>query len=170
MFSRRALRLPAFLALLMILLAAPAASADFFGEKTAGVKGGFSTKTETALAGIFFQFRPSTHLRIAPSVQYSFRHNGVDALLFDIDFHFPLLHGNRFNVYPLAGVNFSSCTDHSATDNGDVSNRASRLGLNAGAGLEFKPTPSMRLFAEGNYYFVKNFNSAIISIGIGYCF
>lgn len=168
MISTPALRLSGLLAALFLLFAAPSASASFFGEKTAGIKAGYSTKTETPIAGIFFQFRPLRHFRIAPSVQYSFRHHGADALLLNVDLHFPLLPGSRFNVYPIAGVNFSSWSDHN--DDRDVSNRASRIGLNAGAGLDFKPTSTLRLFAEGNYYFVKNYGSAIISVGMGYCF
>lgn len=158
-------------ALMLTLLIAIAASATQRGEKSLGLAGGFNTANDGAVAGVFFQYSFYRHFRLAPSADYVFRHRGIDGLHVNLDCHFPIGVGSgRFDVYPLVGLNFMSMYDHSIVETEDVSSRRTRLGLNIGGGCEFYCTSSLKIFAEGKFNWVKDFNSGVFTVGIGYVF
>ncbi len=143
------------------------------GEKTVGLRAGYNTRGETAVAGVMFQYRFSDHFRLSPNIDYYFRHNGVDGLSFDVNAHFPLsiAKNGRFNCYPLAGVNFTSWDYHFIDDNNDdISNRETRLGLNVGAGLEYYATPTLKLSFEAKASILKQYSSGTFNLSIGYVF
>lgn len=151
-----------------------ASADDFSGEKTLGVRTGYNTRNREPLAGIEFTYRFNRLLRLAPSAEYVFRRDGRDALMLNLNsqFVFPLA-GGRCNLFPLAGINYSSWNYHpSATGNytDDVSSRVSRFGLNAGAGVDTNLTGSLRLSLSGQYTFIKSFGGVNICAGIHYRF
>lgn len=152
------------------------------GEKTLGVCVGYNTSNKRPLAGAQFSYRFNRLLRLTPSVEYVFRNNGLDALMLDLDmeFVFPLAQG-RCDIYPLAGLNFSSWNYHPSTppslprvgnlpSTDDVSSRVSRFGLNAGAGFGVNITRSLRLSVTAAYTFIEEFHGANITAGIHYRF
>ncbi len=111
-----------------------------------------------------------------------FRNDGLDALMLNLnmEFVFPLAQG-RCDIYPLAGINFSSWNYHNLdsylppdgaalTPTNDVSSRVSRFGLNAGAGFGVNISGSLRLSASATYTFIKKFHGANIALGIHYRF
>lgn len=155
---------------------------DYSGEKTLGIRVGYNTYNQRPLAGAQFSYRFNRLLRLSPAVEYVFRNDGLDALMVDLnmEFVFPLAQG-RCDIYPLAGVNFSSWNFHhldyvhidpngKLTPTDDVSSRVSRFGLNAGAGFGFNVTRSLRLSVTGTYTFIKEFHGANITMGIHYRF
>lgn len=146
-------------------------------EKVIGVKTGYNTRTESLLAGLFFQYRFSEHFRVSPNIDYFFRHNNTDALSLNCNAHFPvnLSESRKFSFYPLAGINYTSWNYHHDNDNdvrndNDVSQRRNRFGLNAGAGFEIYATPALKLSAEAKATFIKSYSSGTFSISIGYIF
>jgi len=147
-------------------------SASERGEKTLGLRAGYNTCNESAVAGIFFQYTFSKHFRLAPNADYIFRHWGADGFSFNINGQFPIgLSSRRFDIYPLAGVSFLSMSSHSIDDDSnDVTTRTSRLGLNFGGGAEFYCTRSLKVYAEGKFNWVRHFNSGVFTVGIGYVF
>lgn len=155
--------------------AAPAASADeYSGEKTLGIRTGYNTKNREPLAGIEFTYRFSRLFRLAPAAEYVFRRDGRDALMLDLNaqFVFPLA-GARCNLFPYAGVNYSSWNFHTPSSgmvNNDVSTRISRLGFNAGAGVDTNLSGSLRLSLAAHYTFIEHFGGANILVGIHYRF
>lgn len=148
------------------------------GEKSLGIKGGYNTHNESAIGGLYFQYRFSRYFRIAPDVEYVFRHSGKDALSINCNAHVPfaLAATGRVNVYPLAGLNYTSWNYHPskpdvAGDTGDdVSSRVNRLGLNVGAGLEYYIKPTLKIAFEGKYTMARHDNFGGISLSIGYIF
>lgn len=151
-----------------------AAADEFSGEKTLGVRTGYNTRNREPLAGIEFTYRFNRLLRLAPSAEYVFRRDGRDALMLNVNaqFVFPLA-GARCNLFPMAGLNYSSWNYHPvATGNltDDVSSRVSHFGLNAGAGIDTNITGSLRLSLSGQYTFIKKFSGANINVGIHYRF
>lgn len=79
------------------------------GEKSFGVKAGYVSANGSAVGGLVFGYAFSRHFRIAPQLGVVFRNHNEDALLVDIDCHFPIgLRNERFTVYPLAGMAFNS--------------------------------------------------------------
>ncbi|MBD5185986.1 MAG: porin family protein [Bacteroides sp.] len=159
--------------LLMALITAVTAGGVERGEKTLGLRGGYNTRNESGVAGVYFQYAFSRHVRLAPNVDYVFRNKGTDAYSCNINVHFPLYFGSstRFDLYPLAGVNFISWNHRLNNSDGiDTSSRVSRLGLNAGAGAEYYCTPTLKLCVEAKCNFVEANTSGVFSIGIGYVF
>lgn len=145
------------------------------GEKSAGIRAGYNSCTESAVAGIYFQYRFSEHIRIAPDIDYVFKHNNVDAFAFDCNMHFPFALGTSgINLYPIGGISYSCWNirhispDLNNTD--DVTTRSNKFGLNAGGGLEWYATPTLKVSAEGKYRWIDDFDSGVFSLSIGYIF
>lgn len=162
---------------IIMAVAAPQVLHATKGDKAFGVKAGYATINNSALAGIFLQYSFSDHLRIQPGAQCIFRHEDRDAFQIDLDVHFPLnISGERTSLYPIAGINYSSWNRHHketvaeeiATK--DVSTRKGYIGLNAGCGFDYKITNTLLINAEARYSFVKSNSSLQISVGIGYLF
>lgn len=164
---------------LLMLCAASApyhtALADgYTGEKTLGIQAGYTSYNESAMAGIEFTYRFNRNFRLAPNVEYVFRHKEVDALLININAQFPIPFAQRWEVYPLVGVNYSSWNyhpaDRSPIDRGDVSDRDSRFGLNAGGGIRVNATQSLSLGVTADYVIIKHFHGCNIRATIAYQF
>lgn len=145
------------------------ASAGGRGQKTFGIYGGYNTRNESALAGVRFTYRFSEHLRLAPSIDYTFRNNGTDAYNLSIDCHMPfsITPTQRANVYPIAGIGYS---EWSHTNPMDDRERTGRLGMNIGGGVECFVTPTLRLAAEGAWRWRKDFPAGAITLSIAYVF
>lgn len=155
---------------------------QYRGEKALGIRVGYNTCNSRPLAGAQFSFRFNRLLRLSPSVEYVFRNDGLDALMVNLnmEFVFPFANG-RCDIFPLAGLNFSSWNKHdpdaiSVGRNGvtytsdDVSSRVSRFGLNVGAGFGVNISGSLRLSVSGTYTVIQEFHGANISAGIHYRF
>ncbi len=171
------------------IMIAASASADAQvtkGQKSLGVKGGYVTRNNAPSAGLQFEYTFSKRFILAPSVDYVFRHEGCDGLLFNIDYHGPwnLTTDGRWYVYHVIGVNYASWNRHlpkgmenmsragemdSDTDD-DVTMRKNRFGLDVGAGLAWYAKPTLKVSLEGKFNWVKNYNTGIFTLGISYVF
>ncbi len=146
---------------------------DYSGEKTLGVEAGYTTKNKSGMAGIEFTYRFSKHFRLAPSVNYVFRHNKQDALLLNVNAHVPVPLSGKWEFYPLAGINYSSWSFHNgktANDDADVTSRVSRFGLNVGAGFGLNISSTLRLDLSADYVIIKEFGGCNILAKISYQF
>lgn len=147
------------------------------GEKTFGLRAGYNTRNESPLAGLFFQYGFSDHLRLSPNIDYFFRHDETDALSMNCNLQFPfrLSAGGRTAIYPLGGLNYTSWNYHHKTtdekdDDNDVSTRRNRFGVNLGGGFEVYATPTLKLSLEAKATFIKSYTSGTFSLSIGYIF
>lgn len=146
------------------------------GEKTVGLTAGYNTRNESAMAGLYFQYRLARLWRLAPDVSYVFRKDGHDAFSFNFNMHMPLSVRRNINVYPLAGLNYTSWSYTLATiagpggDNDDVSERYSKFGINAGGGVEIYAAENLKLFCEGRYTGASHSSTGTFTVGIGYRF
>ena len=77
------------MAVLMAIVALPVAAEGVRGEKTLSLETGYADYNHSALAGVEFTYRFGTRFRLAPSVDYVFRHNGLDALTINLNAHIP---------------------------------------------------------------------------------
>lgn len=167
------MRLKAALVALIAFTSLSAAADGFSGEKSLGLQTGYISYNESALAGIEFTYRFSRNFRIAPSVNYVFRHKNVDALMINLNAQVPFPFAQRWEIFPLAGINYSSWNYHngtSANDDADVSSRVTRFGLNIGAGIGFAATSSLRLSVTADYVAIKHFSGCNILAKIAYSF
>lgn len=171
----------AIFAMACISLPCDAYGQSFRGQKSVGLRGGFTTRNTTATAGLYFSYRFTEHFRMAPKVEYAFRHHDTDAFSFNFDTEMPVaLDGStgRVNFYPIAGLNYSTFTSHVVADNDvereeasdDSSQRTNHFGLNIGAGLEYFATPTLRLAFESKCLLMKQYTGGWFNISIGYVF
>ncbi len=148
------------------------------GVKSVGLKSGYTSKNESAIAGLYFQYQVNTLLRLAPSVYYTFRHHDCDAYALNINLHAPFCLGmgkSQINAYPIVGLNYTSWNhilpNSKYTDWTDGSTlRTDRIGANVGAGAEIYATPTLKFCAEANYCIIKQYSTTIVSLSIGYVF
>lgn len=165
------LRVGIWAAFLTALLASAPSVMAQKGESVFGVQTGYTTTNESVVAGLFFQYSFSDALRIAPQAGCVFRHQDLDAFQADVNMHFPLRFiGPKAQLYPIAGVNFSSWVRHNEVEDTDATDRKSRLGGNVGLGFQLKASPTLKLKVEGVYTVIKQYSSFTATIGIGYVF
>lgn len=170
-FSRFFILLIAFVACLMT----NDAQAAERGQKAFGVHTGYVSRNKSMDAGLFFQYTFSSHFRLEPSADIVFRHDDRDAYMIDLNAQIPFSFSNsNFDLYPFAGLNFSSWNrhfpDNTSNFNDDVSTRANRFGLNFGAGFDLKVSNSMKLNLQAGYTLVKANSALRILAGIAYIF
>lgn len=146
------------------------------GEKSVGLRAGFTTRNTTASAGLYFSYRFTEHFRIAPKVDYAFRHHKTDAFSFNFDTEYPVaLNAARsVNFYPIAGLNYSTYSTHASLaevdESLDATVRDNHFGLNLGAGLEYFATPTLRLAFESKCQLISQYTGAWLTLSIGYRF
>lgn len=140
---------------------------------TVGVRGGFTTTHDAPLAGLFLQYRFSSHFRLAADVDYYFKHNGVDAFAFNLDAHAPFtIVPGKLTVYPLVGASLTSWNLPAAEveSDDDSSSRRNRVGVNVGGGVEYRITDNTKIGFEAKYSAVRHYDGGIFSLSLGYCF
>lgn len=145
------------------------------GEKSFGVRTGYVSRNKSMDAGLFFQYAFSSHFRLEPSADIVFRHDDRDAFMIDLNAQVPFSFSNsNFDLYPFAGVNYSSWNRHFPDDmsnfNDDVSTRTNRFGLNFGAGFDLRVSSSLKLNLQAGYTLVKANSALRILVGIAYVF
>ena len=160
------------LALIVIAASALAASAQK-GESAFGVQTGYTSTNNSAIVGLFYQYGLSNVVRISPELGFVVRHQNYDAFTADVNVHFPLNIGLKsMELYPLAGLNFSSWTKHNRLldDIDDVSTRRNCFGLNFGAGWQLQVSESIKLKIEAKYLLTSRFSTFTLGFGVGYVF
>lgn len=143
------------------------------GEKMLGLKTGYVTHNESAVAGLMFRYAVSPWVRIVPEVGCVFRHHDEDAFTVDLNAQVPFSFGTKkVDLYPLAGIAFNSWTQHLELrdDTNDVTTRINRFGANLGAGFDFRCTPTLNVGIEAKYTFIKAFTSLYVTASISYVF
>lgn len=146
------------------------------GQTSVGLRGGFTSRNTTGTAGLYLSYQFTDHFRLAPKVDYAFRHNKIDAFSFNADAECPIALNADKNLYfyPIAGLNYSTYSTHFQVTENDISDdsseRTNNFGLNLGAGLEYRPTATMRLAFESKCTLVKQNTGAWLTLSIGYLF
>ena len=158
----------------VVAVAIPASAAGH--EKDFGVTAGYVSRNSSALAGIMFQYRFTKVFRLAADAQMAFRNKDRDALLIDVNAHFPFSCGSRTEVYPIAGANMSAWSRHEVevaddeADNSTHTSRSTAFGLNAGLGGSLRVTSSLKLSLEATFTAVKRNSGARVAAIISYSF
>lgn len=135
-------------------------------EKTIGANLNYGGEIGSFGLGAKFTYNITDVIRLAPSLNYYFRHNYTSLFAFDADAHylFPL-EGGMFTAYPLAGITFQSW-------NFDVAGGLSwtRLGINLGGGIQYDFDSQWRALGELKYSVVNDFDQLVLTLGIAYKF
>lgn len=141
---------------------------------TFGIEGGYNSRYDTPVAGIFFNYNFTDHFRLGADADIAFRSKNYDAFLLDVDAHFPFVKSSVVEFYPIAGVNFSTWSHHipasEIEDTDDVTTRTSNFGINLGAGVGFRVTQTLKINIQARYTLIEAKSGARITAGIGYIF
>lgn len=166
--------LPFAVATLLAVAPATSSAQSAHHEKTVGVTLGYVSRNQSATAGIDFTYRFSQHLRFAPEILYAFQRHSEDALIANVDFQVPFQVHPRFDIYPLAGLNYTGWAFHHShsveQELLDVTTRSTHFGLNFGGGISANISSTMRIGVEARWAWVKNYNTALLSAKIAYRF
>lgn len=140
------------------MIIAPGAAADgFTGQKTLGMSAGYNSFSGGGQIGLAFTYRFCKLLRLAPSMEYAFRHSHRDGLLINCNVQMPVPLARGISLYPQVGVNCSNWdqTVGVDTEGADVTSRYTRFGANFGGGIDIDMTRTLRLGVEGGYTLVR---------------
>lgn len=160
---------------IVLLLAATLTAGTFTAEaeSTFGIKAGYITRNNSSLAGLVFTQTLGSHIRLAPQIGVVLRNSDRDALIVDADVHFPFSFAPKLKAYPLVGLAFNSWSRHETdyTDRGkDVNHHTNSLGLNAGGGIDFYCSQTLKLGLECRYTLIKHNPNGQFSVSIAYVF
>ena len=134
------------------------------GIQAAGVNLNYGTEIESLGIGVKYQYNFTDNLRFEPSMNYFFENNGVDMFDLNANVHYLVPMASNIRVYPLAGLTFTSWDAGKSFDN------VTRLGVNAGAGIEFDVADRLMLNVELKYQFVSDLDQAVFNVGLAYMF
>lgn len=155
--------------LIALLSLTPSVAFAQRGEKTMGLLGGYNTRNQSGMVGIFFQYRFSKYFRVSPDFQYMISNKDLSGFQINGNAHFPLKLDTRINFYPLVGVTFQSWRQAGLADSESVLTDK-RFGGNFGGGFEYMATSTLKLSVEGKYSLVKDYSSGGFTFSIGYLF
>lgn len=140
-------------------------------EKSFGLRGGYNTRNQSPMAGLDFTYSFSRNFRLGANIDYVFRHKSTDAFGINLNAHFTVLRAGRFTVYPLAGISYTSWQfKNDMVNDSDSSTRSDYLGVNVGAGADYRITSTLKLNFEGKYDMMKHHSTGVFTLGIAYCF
>lgn len=138
------------------------------GDMGAGVNLSYGTKDGFSNFGIGakFQYNILDNLRIEPSATYFLKKDYVSMWEIDANVHYLFGLGDKFRLYPLAGV---ALVGHKFGE-GEYSVSGSKFGFNIGAGAEYLLTEKFALNFEFKYQIVSELDRPIFSLGAAYKF
>lgn len=137
------------------------------GDMGAGVNLSYGTKDGFSNFGIGakFQYNILDNLRIEPSATYFLKKDYVSMWDVNANVHYLFGLGEKFNLYPLAGLAF---VGWKFGDGDSVSD--TKFGFNIGAGGEYLLTEKFALNLEIKYQIVSDLDRPIFSLGAAYKF
>ena len=166
-----------FLFILVAMFAMSTASFAQQGVTSFGVQGAYDDLFGQFGVGAKLQYGFVDQFRGEVGADFFFKKDGVS--MFDINgnFHFVVPVVEKFNVYPLAGVNisFASLDDTivavAAIGGVDLANSKTRIGVNLGGGVEFFVSDKVKLVGEAKYIVSDNGWSRFgANVGVAFLF
>ena len=111
--------------------------------------------------GAKVQYEFIDNVRAEASFDYFFKKDYMTQWDINLNAHYVVRAGDKFSFYPLAGLTILN----SKLEGFDSK---SKFGFNAGAGVEYQITESVKLNLEGKYQYVKNYDRPVISMGVAF--
>lgn len=133
------------------------------GDTSVGFNVGYAFDTENALFGLDLRHNLTNEFRLAPSMTYLAKNQGISALMLDLNAHYVFKLNDQFGFYPLGGLNLSFWNP-----GGD--DTLTRFGVNIGLGAEVYATEQVSVALETRYNIVKDIDQALMAVRIGYKF
>ncbi len=137
------------------------------GKQAFGIQLNYGTEIESLGIGAKYQYNFTDAFRFEPSINYFFGKHKVDMFDLNANVHYLLPIERNITLYPLAGLTYSRW--HQDLGNNTSWNKG-HLGVNLGAGAEFALNADWTMNFELKYQLVKDFDQAVINVGIAYTF
>lgn len=134
-------------------------------DLAAGIGLNYATKFDQAGLGLKVQVGLTPNWRIQPEIIYFFQNRNVSTFQANFDVHYAFNIAPKLNVYPLAGVSFSSWSyDYSDCD------ANTRFGVNLGAGLEYRVASRLDIFVEERGQITSDYSQSLATMGVKFHF
>ena len=159
------------------------------GEKSVNLQLGYGTEIKNVGLGAKFAYNVTAAIRLAPSFDYFFKKDFVSNWNINVDAHYLFPIADKFKVYPLVGLTYSSwkvdlggaiedaiedmggyIEDDGEDDGGSLNVTEGRFGMNIGAGIQYDINQTWGLNFEFKYQIIKDFNQAVFNVGVVYKF
>ena len=118
------------------------------------------------MLGIDYRYSITDNWRIAPSINYLVKNNGLSAAAIDVNAHYLFKLSDMFGFYPLLGLDLSFWKFNI----GKWDDNATRFGANVGLGAECYVSDVITVGLEVKYNAIKDFDAAMLGVRVGYTF
>ena len=102
------------------------------GKQAVGGSLSYGTETESVGIGAKYQYNITNEIRIEPSMDYFFKHNGLSMFDINANVHYLVPIASNVKIYPLAGFTFTSWHQDLGIGAGFGAS-TSKFGVNLGA-------------------------------------
>lgn len=133
------------------------------GQTSAGFTVGYGFDYENVITGLDFRYNVTNEVRLAPSLSYYVKNNGLSAWAIDLNAHYVFPLTDMFAFYPVGGGGLTFW-DHK------WGSGANRFGLNVGLGGELYATKEITVGLEMKYSIVSDYDQAVLGVRVGYNF
>lgn len=125
--------------------------------------------------GLQFTYGITDGLRVAPGVNYFFKHEGLTAFDANVDLHYLIPIVPRLKVYPILGASIvykksEIVFEPSPGEQIPHTNEDTEGGVNLGAGVQFDLCRNWFVNADYTYKAVSNVERGYVSLGVGFRF
>ena len=137
------------------------------GQSSFGFNLGYGfNENGNALLGLDYRYNLTDEVRLAPSLSYFVKDDGLSAWAIDVNAHYVFKVSDMLGFYPLAGLDLSFWKFGA----GGWSHNMTRFGANIGLGGEVYATDQITVGLEFKYNIIKDFDQPILGVRVGYNF
>lgn len=156
-------------ALIIAAIACIGANAQAYqGETAIGINLLYGSYTESLGIGGRFQYVPYDQIRAVAEFDYFTGHSGKNLCDININAEYLLaIKSDQLYLYPLAGLNYTMSSHK--VDNGSKV-ESNHIGLNLGAGLEYKVNEHIGVSAEYRHTIIRDVDQGVFAVGVNYKF
>ena len=145
------------------------------GENSIGVHALYGTDAGNIGFGVKYQNSITDAIRLEAVGDYYLKTDGFSMFDVNVNGHYLFPLSDKFTVYPLVGINYTSWKQESFISFGeehsdyDIDIKDTSIGLNIGGGIQYKLTDKIRIGAELKYQTISgSLSTVIIGAGVTY--
>ena len=141
------------------------------GAKSVGVNISYGTEIENVGIGAKFQYNILDDIRLEPSLNFYMKKDGLSMWDMNFNAHYLFHLTNKFNVYPLAGITYTSWKqDIKIEEMKTSSDTTNKFGANVGVGAEYYLSSNFVVSLDVKYQAIKDYDQAVFTFGGAYKF
>ena len=168
-------------AIALILGMGASQAQDLQGESAVGIKLMYGTEIESMGIGVDYQYCFIDHLRGEVGFNYFFEHDHVNWMDVNVNAHYVFsMMDHKLFLYPLVGLNYTMAKvkvpEYVISEEGEiistksVSYEENHIGLNVGAGAEYKFNDHFSAGLEYRHTIIRKVDQGVIGLNLHYHF